>query len=139
MSYAKHVCRMKTATFSPAFDSGGIMLFHGDVKEILPTLTDQTIDACITDPPYGVTAARFDQPPFTSDLVSSNRKQFRCEWIWNKHLVTGNLNASVRPMRKHEKERRRVLSSKGEVPSADEHRKRFSSKNVAIFAISERV
>lgn len=128
MNYAKHTCRMKTATITPAWDSGGITLFHGDAKEILPTLSDQTIDACITDPPYGVTAARFDQPlpldwlwpqlnrllrddapivlfsqqPFTSDLVSSNRKQFRCEWIWNKHLVTGNLNANVRPMRKHE-------------------------------------
>lgn len=96
--------------------------------EILPQLPAQVFHATITDPPFGVTDAAFDKPlpldllwpqlsrlmmpsapivlfsqqPFTSDLVSSNRKQFRCEWVWDKHLVTGNLYANVRPMRRHE-------------------------------------
>lgn len=119
---------MVNATLTPVFDSCGITLFHGDATAILPSLADQSVDACITDPPYGVTTAAFDQPiplewlwgelnrillphspvvlfsqqPFTTDLIASNRRHFRYEWIWDKKLVTGNLSANIRPMRRHE-------------------------------------
>jgi site-specific DNA-methyltransferase (adenine-specific) len=35
-------------------------LVHGDCREVLPTLTDSCADACITDPPYGVTSLEWD-------------------------------------------------------------------------------
>lgn len=30
------------------------MIYHGDLFDILPTLTEASIDACVTDPPYGL-------------------------------------------------------------------------------------
>jgi len=38
----------------PYYKSGGVTIYHGDCREILPTL-DQ-VDAVVTDPPYGLTA-----------------------------------------------------------------------------------
>jgi site-specific DNA-methyltransferase (adenine-specific) len=35
-------------------DSGNIRLYCGDCLEILPTLEAGSVDACVTDPPYGV-------------------------------------------------------------------------------------
>jgi DNA modification methylase len=37
---------------SPYYESAGIRLYHGDCREILPSI--QSADACITDPPYGL-------------------------------------------------------------------------------------
>lgn len=44
----------------------------------------------------------FSQMPFTIDLASSNRKNFRYEIIWEKNLGTGHLNANRMPMKIHE-------------------------------------
>jgi DNA modification methylase len=30
------------------------MIHHGDLFDVLPTLPDASIDACVTDPPYGI-------------------------------------------------------------------------------------
>lgn len=30
------------------------MIHHGDLFDVLPTLADHSIDACVTDPPYGI-------------------------------------------------------------------------------------
>lgn len=40
--------------------------------------------------------------PFTTDLINSNRKHFRYEWIWDKKMVTGIGLAKVMPMKSHE-------------------------------------
>lgn len=40
------------------YDEGGITIYHGDCREILPMLGPA--DAVITDPPYGVTALKWD-------------------------------------------------------------------------------
>ena len=37
----------------PYYDHGGIQIFHGDCREVLPTLSDSSIDMIWTDPPYG--------------------------------------------------------------------------------------
>ena len=80
------------------------------------------------DLPYGITANAWDKPidlarlwsalhrvcaknaamiftavqPFASDVVQSNRRQFRYEMIWKKSIATGFLNANNRPLRIHE-------------------------------------
>jgi DNA modification methylase len=36
----------------PYYDYGGITIYHGDCREILPTL--ETVDLVLTDPPYGI-------------------------------------------------------------------------------------
>lgn len=40
--------------------------------------------------------------PFSADLVKSNYKHFRYEWIWEKVAASGHLNANRMPMKKHE-------------------------------------
>jgi site-specific DNA-methyltransferase (adenine-specific) len=104
-------------------------LIHGDCLEVLPTLEAGSVDAVITDPPYGTTACKWDSvipfdpmwagikhvikrnaavvlfgsQPFTSALVMSNPKWFKYEWIWDKvNLFTNQMNAKQRPMRQHE-------------------------------------
>jgi site-specific DNA-methyltransferase (adenine-specific) len=36
------------------YEDGGIVLHHGDSLQVLPTLPDASVDAVITDPPYGL-------------------------------------------------------------------------------------
>ena len=36
------------------YESEGVRLFHGDCLEVLPTLAPGSVDAVITDPPYGM-------------------------------------------------------------------------------------
>lgn len=113
------------------FVRGGEMtveLFHGDCLDILPTLPDKSVDAIITDLPYGTTACKWDviiplvpmweqvkrllkergafvttaQQPFTSALVASNLQWFKYEWIWKKSNVSGMMNAQYIPLSEHE-------------------------------------
>ncbi len=37
----------------PYFEEGGITIYHGDCRTVLPAL-DQTVDLIVTDPPYGI-------------------------------------------------------------------------------------
>jgi site-specific DNA-methyltransferase (adenine-specific) len=84
------------------------------------------VDAIIGDLPYGTTACSWDEiipfapmwervkkinkgvfvttasQPFTSRIVCSNLDDFKYEWIWNKEMVTGFLDANKRPMKQHE-------------------------------------
>jgi site-specific DNA-methyltransferase (adenine-specific) len=103
-------------------------LYQGDCFDLLARLTEHSIDAILTDLPYGTTACSWDEiipfapmwaavkrvlkprgvfvttasQPFTSKLVMSNLEWFKYEWIWEKDRATGHLDAERRPMRKHE-------------------------------------
>ena len=44
----------------------------------------------------------FSQMPFGAELIMSNLKMFRYEWIWQKNLAVGFLNANKMPLRIHE-------------------------------------
>ena len=100
----------------------------GDCLEVMKTIEDNSIDAIITDPPYGTTACKWDSvipfdfmweqlnriikpngaivlfsaQPFTSALVMSNPKMFRYDYTWDKKKLTGVLNAKKMPLRRHE-------------------------------------
>lgn len=47
---------------TPYYADDTVTLYHGDCREILPAL-GITPDACVTDPPYGETAASWDRWP----------------------------------------------------------------------------
>jgi site-specific DNA-methyltransferase (adenine-specific) len=105
-----------------------ITLNLGDCLDYLPSIETASVDAVITDPPYGQTAFDWDKPmdmkkwwpeirrickptamvimfgaqPFVTDLINSNRKEFRYELIWCKTRGTGFLDANKRPLRAHE-------------------------------------
>jgi len=38
----------------PYYDHKGITIYHGDCREILPTLEANSVDLVLTDPPYGI-------------------------------------------------------------------------------------
>jgi len=39
---------------TPYYEEGGITLYCGDCREILPEFEDKSFDLCLTDPPYGI-------------------------------------------------------------------------------------
>ncbi len=51
----------------PLFDLRGCRLFHGDNRQILKTVDDNSIDACVCDPPYDLTAASRGGSPRQND------------------------------------------------------------------------
>jgi predicted methyltransferase len=105
-----------------------IQLHHGDCLKLLPAIPDKSVDLVLCDLPYGTTACTWDSllplgelwaqyrrvckpsapmvftavQPFTSTLIVSNLREFRHEWIWEKSVATGFLDANRRPMRCHE-------------------------------------
>lgn len=105
-----------------------IKVIHGDCLEKMKLIPDGSIDAIITDPPYGTTACKWDSvipfepmweqlkriikpngaivlfgsQPFTSALIMSNVKMFKYCWVWEKDKATNHLNARIMPMRKTE-------------------------------------
>ena len=44
----------------------------------------------------------FAQTPFDKVLGNSNLKMLKYEWIWEKHMATGHLNAKKMPMKAHD-------------------------------------
>jgi site-specific DNA-methyltransferase (adenine-specific) len=103
-------------------------LIHGDCLEVMKTIPDASIDAIITDPPYGTTACKWDSvipfepmwkelnriikdngaiiftasQPFTSNLIMSNTKMFKHEWIWEKNRGSNFATLRYAPMKEHE-------------------------------------
>ena len=104
-------------------------LHVGDGLEVMRGMPDASVDLLASDPPYNVTALAFDrqpvdwaawwaearrvvkptglvvlfaQQPFTTDLINSNRREFRYLLVWEKSLRTGFLDANRRPLRAHE-------------------------------------
>jgi site-specific DNA-methyltransferase (adenine-specific) len=105
-----------------------VQLLQGDCLTLMRDLPDRSVDMILCDPPYGTTAIEWDRPldlvrmweqykriikdngaiilfssqPFTTDLITSNRKMFRYEIIWEKTMKSGFLNAKKMPLRIHE-------------------------------------
>jgi site-specific DNA-methyltransferase (adenine-specific) len=105
-----------------------IDLQHGDCLELMKSIPDGSIDMILCDLPYGTTQNKWDsiipldemweqykritkptsaiclfsQMPFTAQLVMSNPKMFRYEWVLEKANATGFLNAKKMPMKAHE-------------------------------------
>ena len=44
----------------PFFDDGRVALYHGDFREVLPSLRER-FDVCLADPPYGETSLVWDR------------------------------------------------------------------------------
>ena len=45
---------------APYYDHGGIVIWHGDCREILPSLEPESFDMICADPPYGETQLDWD-------------------------------------------------------------------------------
>ena len=65
-------------------------IYNEDCIEGMKRIPEGSVDLICTDLPYGITDAPFDIR-IGSDLIQSNRKMFRYEWIWEKNVGTGLL------------------------------------------------
>lgn len=103
-------------------------LYLGDCLEYMRTMEPGSVDAIITDLPYGTTACSWDEiipfvpmwegikqilkprgafvttasQPFTSKLIMSNLDWFKYEWIWRKNQPNGIMRSEYQPMKNHE-------------------------------------
>jgi site-specific DNA-methyltransferase (adenine-specific) len=103
-------------------------LKNDDALEVLRSLPDNSVDLCLTDPPYGTTNIKWDQlldfsevwkelarimkpdsniilfgsQPFTSHVILSNAEWFKYELVWNKNKCGSPGLAKKRPMKVHE-------------------------------------
>ena len=101
-----------------------IQLHKGDCLEVMQNIETGSVDAIITDPPYGTTQCKWDSvipfepmweqlnriikpngaivlfgsEPFSSALRMSNIKNYKYDWYWRKPKGTGHLNAKKMPM-----------------------------------------
>lgn len=100
-------------------------IFNMDCLAGMAMLPDASVDMVLTDLPYGTTSGAWDtlipfEPlwaalhrttkpnaamvftaaqPFTTQLIQSNRKEFRYCWYWVKNQVTGFPFAKLQPLR----------------------------------------
>lgn len=100
-------------------------IFNMDCIAGMSMLPDGCIDMLLTDLPYGITGCRWDSlipfpalwaqlnrvvkadgamvftaaQPFTTELIQSNRKDYRYCWYWLKNQVTGFQFAKNKPLR----------------------------------------
>lgn len=103
-------------------------LMLGDCLEKMLLIPDKSVDLIAADLPFGTTRNPWDsvislpelweqyervikdngaivlnaQTPFDKVLGASNLRLLRYEWIWEKTLATGHLNAKKMPMKAHE-------------------------------------
>ena len=108
--------------------SGLGSLVLGETISVMKDIPDGSVDMILCDLPYGTTRNKWDsiiplddlweqyeriikdsgaivltaQTPFDKILGASNLKLLRYEWIWDKKLATGHLNAKKMPMKLHE-------------------------------------
>lgn len=103
-------------------------LMQGDCLDLMASIPDGSVDMILCDLPYGTTACKWDvvipfeqlweaywriaKPnaavvlfgcePFSSALRMSAKQFFKYDWIWEKNIPVGFLNAKHQPMRNHE-------------------------------------
>lgn len=103
-------------------------LILGDCLEVMRKFPDNEIDLILADLPYSMTSLQWDSiipleplweqynritkenaamvftasQPFTTILISSNIKNFRYEWIWEKPQGTNPMAAKFMPLKSHE-------------------------------------
>lgn len=106
-------------------DIAGGRFYNADCFNAMKEMPDDCVDMVLCDLPYGTTACKWDSvlpfdklwaefqrltkkdapivltasEPFTSFLITSNAKQFRHRWIWDKVKPSSGLNAKNAPLR----------------------------------------
>ena len=110
------------------YKDDNVWLMKGDCLERMKEIPVGSVDLVLTDPPYGTTACKWDSviplgemwsavnrvvkdktpivltcsQPYTSVLVSSNIKNFKHEWVWDKVKPGAFAVAKYRPLRQQE-------------------------------------
>ena len=100
----------------------------GDCLELMKEIPDMSIDLILADLPYGTTACNWDNiipmdklweqykrirkpnaaillfasQPFATDLINSNRAEFKYELLWIKNQWSNHVNGKRQPLKGHE-------------------------------------
>ena len=103
-------------------------IFNEDCLITMSRIESGTVDLILQDPPYGTTANDWDKlpdlntmwkewsriikpngaiimtasQPFTTDLIMSNRKDFKYCLVWDKMRSCGSMLCNVMPLKYHE-------------------------------------
>lgn len=103
-------------------------IYNDDSFKLIERVPAKTVDLILEDMPYNTTACEWDvkidlqlywetrlrilkptgvviltgSQPFTTDLINSNRKMFKYEWIWDKDQGSNIMNAKKQPLKVHE-------------------------------------
>lgn len=112
----------------PYYESEHCTLYHGDCLEVMSQIKNDSVDAILSDLPYGVTACSWDSlipfkplwqnwwrigksdavialtasQPFATTVINSQIQHFKYDWIWVKNRPSGMASAKYMPMRNHE-------------------------------------
>lgn len=105
-----------------------VKLLFGDSIQKMQSLRPKSAHLVLADLPYGNTnhpddkalpilelwdayervlkpdgaVVLFAMQPFTTDLINGRRDWFRYNYVWDKRITTGFLNANKQPLRRHE-------------------------------------
>lgn len=105
-----------------------VQLHKGDCLEIMKDIPDKSVDMILCDLPYGTTIASWDtiipfdflwkqynriikpngaivlfgSEPFSSIVRTSNLKNYKYDWVWNKKLAGNGILAKKQPLKIHE-------------------------------------
>lgn len=100
-------------------------ILQGDCLDVMKHIPDKSVDMILCDLPYGTTDCKWDTPidlnllwiqykrilkekgvilltaqtPFDKVLGCSNLDLLRYEWIWEKTMATGGMNANKMPLK----------------------------------------
>jgi DNA modification methylase len=87
---------ISTALFSPYYDHGGITIYHGDCRQIVPNLG--MFDLLLTDPPYGI--KRFEKGFGTTRFKGHGAEKDGITWDktpepWILEMLMGAAEKSI--------------------------------------------
>ena len=106
--------RWKMTLPKPYYAHGGITIYHGDCREILPQLPP--VDLVLTDPPYGINDAPNKQDDGRGRRLGGRRGAVN-NWHppsdWDADLITPPLNAKLIAWFGHWRKRERVSEAYG--------------------------
>lgn len=103
-------------------------LYNGECLEVMKDIPDKSIDMILCDLPYGTTACKWDtvisfeplweqynriikdngaivlfgSQPFTSKLISSNIKNYKYNWVWEKSKASNFVQVKNQPLKNFE-------------------------------------
>jgi site-specific DNA-methyltransferase (adenine-specific) len=103
-------------------------IINGDCLQIMRDIPTASVDMILCDLPYGTTRNKWDSvipldklweqylriikpngaivltavQIFASQLILSNVKYYKYDWIWEKTISSGQLNVNKQPLRRHE-------------------------------------
>lgn len=108
--------------------TGKLKLYQGDCLEVMKNIPDKSVDMILCDLPYGTTQCKWDSiipfdslwkqynriiknngaivlfgsEPFSSMCRTSNIKQYKYDWVWDKKQAGNVLNVKRQPLKTFE-------------------------------------